>query len=81
MIRQIIFCDICGEEKEQTNHWFVAYTENGDFHISVLNPSKSVNPVAKHLCGQNCMHKMLDEFLTSTEAAHAQAAGAAKAAE
>jgi hypothetical protein len=80
MIRQIIFCDICGEEKEQTNHWFVAYIENGDFHISGLNSSNIVNPAAKHLCGQNCMHKMLDEFLTSTEGAHTQPTGAAKAA-
>ena len=80
MIRQIVSCDICREEKEQTNHWFVAYAEGGDFHVSGLNPSNSLNPGAKHLCGQNCVHKLLDEFLTSTEAGHTQPAGEAKAA-
>lgn len=80
MIRQIVSCDICGEEKEQTNHWFVAYAEGGDFHVSGLNPSNSLKPGAKHLCGENCVHKLLDEFLTSTEAGHRQPAGAAKAA-
>jgi len=74
MIRQIVSCDICGEEKEQTNHWFVAYDEGGEFRVSGLTPSNSLDLAAKHLCGESCVHKLLDEFLISTEAGHTQPA-------
>lgn len=79
MIRQIVFCDICGEEKEQTNHWFVAYDQGGEFRVSGLTPSNSQDLAAKHLCGESCVHKLLDEFLISTEAGHTPLASAAKA--
>ncbi len=78
MIRQIVSCDICGEEKEQTNHWFVAYDEGGEFRVSGLTPSNSLDLVAKHLCGESCVHKLLEEFLISTKASHTHPAGAAK---
>ncbi len=79
MIRQIVSCDICGEEKEQTNHWFVAYDQGGEFRVSGLTPSNSLDIAAKHLCGESCVHKLLDEFLISTEVGHTQPASAAKA--
>lgn len=72
MIRQIVCCDICGEEKEQTNHWFVAYDQGGEFRVSGLTSSNSQDAAAKHLCGESCVHKLLDEFLISTEARHTQ---------
>ncbi len=72
MIRQIVSCDICGEEKEHTNHWFVAYDHGGEFRISGLNASNFQDTAAKHLCGENCVHKLLDEFLTSLETGHQQ---------
>lgn len=78
MIRQIVSCDICGEEKERTNHWFVAYDQGGEFRVSGLTPSNSMDIEAKHLCGENCVHKLLDEFLISTEVGHMPPAGAAK---
>jgi len=34
VIRQAISCDICGSEKKQTNHWFVAYDQSGELRIS-----------------------------------------------
>ena len=70
MIRQIVTCDVCGEEKEQTNHWFVAWEQEGEFRISGLTQANSQETAAKHLCGENCVHKLLDEFLTSLEAGH-----------
>jgi hypothetical protein len=79
MIRQIVSCDICGEEKEQTNHWFVAYDQGGEFRVSGLTPSNSPDLAAKHLCGESCVHKLLDEFLISTEAGHRRPAAASQA--
>ncbi len=66
MIRQAISCDICGNEKRQTNHWFVAYDQAGELRISGFNSRNRLKAGTKHLCGQICLHKLVDEFLART---------------
>lgn len=66
MIRQAISCDICGNEKRQTNHWFVAYDQAGELRISGFNSRNRLKAGTKHLCGQTCLHKLVDEFLART---------------
>jgi hypothetical protein len=63
VIRQAISCDICGTEKKQTNHWFVAYDQGGELRVSGWNSRNRLRPGAKHLCGQTCLHKLVDEFM------------------
>ena len=63
MIRQAISCDICGTEKKQTNHWFVAYEQGGELRVSGWNSRNRLRPGSKHLCGQTCLHKLVDEFM------------------
>jgi hypothetical protein len=63
MIRQAISCDICGAEKKQTNHWFVAYTHAGELRVSGWGTQGKIRAGAKHLCGQTCLHKLVDEFI------------------
>lgn len=63
MIRQAISCDICGTDKQQTNHWFVAYDQNGELRISDWTSQSRLRAGAKHLCGQTCLHKLVDEFM------------------
>ena len=63
MIRQAISCDICGAEKKQTNHWFVAYTHGGELRIAGWNANGRMRAGAKHLCGQVCLHKLMDDFI------------------
>lgn len=63
MIRQAISCDICGNEKKQTNHWFVAYDQGGELRVSGWDSRNRLRPGTKHLCGQTCLHKLVDEFL------------------
>lgn len=63
VIRQAISCDICGTEKKQTNHWFVAYERNGELRLSGWQSKQTLRPKAKHLCGQKCVHRLLDEFM------------------
>ncbi|MFZ1085612.1 MAG: hypothetical protein WAN35_11665 [Terracidiphilus sp.] len=63
MIRQAISCDICGTEKKQTNHWFVAYDQGGELRVSGWNSRNRLRPGSKHLCGQTCLHKLVDEFM------------------
>ena len=63
VIRQAISCDICGTEKKQTNHWFVAYESTGELRMSGWSSRNKLRPGCKHLCGQTCLHKLVDEFM------------------
>ena len=63
MIRQAISCDICGSEKKQTNHWFVAYDQGGELRVSGWSSRNKLRPGSKHLCGQTCLHKLVDTFM------------------
>ena len=72
MIRQAISCDICGTEKRQTNHWFVAYEQGGELRMSGWSSRLRLRPGSKHLCGQTCLHKLVDEFMAKSIAVRAQ---------
>lgn len=63
MIRLAVSCDICGTEKRQTNHWFVAYEQAGELRISGWNSRRCKRAGSRHLCGQTCLHKLVDEFM------------------
>ena len=68
MIRQAISCDICGAEKKQTNHWYVACEQSGEMRLGGWNSRMRQRPGTKHLCGQTCLHKLIDEFMARTNA-------------
>jgi hypothetical protein len=72
VIRQAISCDICAAEKRQTNHWFVAYEQAGELRVSGWNSRHKLRPGAKHLCGQTCLHKLVDDFMARSIAVRAQ---------
>jgi hypothetical protein len=66
VIRQAISCDICGAEKKQTNHWFVAFEHGGELRLTGWSSRIRQNPGTKHLCGQTCLHKLVDEYIART---------------
>jgi hypothetical protein len=72
VIRQAISCDICGSEKRQTNHWFVASDLGGELRVSGWKARNKLRPGMKHLCGQTCLHKLVDEFMARDLATRAQ---------
>jgi hypothetical protein len=76
VIRQSVSCDVCGTEKRLTNHWFVALDTGGELRLSGLNLRSRARPDAKHLCGQTCLHKMVDDFVARTISSRIQAAAA-----
>jgi hypothetical protein len=78
VIRQAISCDICGSEKRQTNHWFVAYLQCGELRVCGWNSRNRLRPGSKHLCGQTCVHKLVDEFMAKDLAVRGQTASVAK---
>lgn len=66
MIRQAISCDICGTDMQQTNQWFVVYLQGSELRISRWNSQGRPRAGAKHLCGQTCLHKLVDEVMAQT---------------
>jgi hypothetical protein len=74
VIRQAISCDICAAEKRQTNHWFVAYEQGGELRVSGWTSRHRLRPNSKHLCGQTCLHKLVDEYMAKSIAGRLQRA-------
>jgi hypothetical protein len=74
VIRQAISCDICATEKKQTNHWFVAYEQGGELRVSGWLSRNRLRPGSKHLCGQTCLHKLVDEFMAKAIAVRTRGA-------
>ena len=72
MIRQAISCDVCAAEKRQTNHWFVAHEQGGELRVSGWTSRHRLRPDSKHLCGQTCLHKLVDEFMAKSIARRVQ---------
>jgi hypothetical protein len=72
LIRQAISCDICGSEKKQTNHWFVAHEQGGELRLTGWSSRNRLRPGSKHLCGQICLHKLVDEYMARTIAVRVQ---------
>lgn len=62
MIREHVTCDICGIDKKEANHWFTACEEKGTLKLSA-GVWKRKRPATKHLCGQGCVHRFIDDFL------------------
>lgn len=63
MIRQSISCDVCKMEQKQPNHWFVAFEQGMELRLSGWNSRNRTRPGAKHLCGQACLYRLLEEFM------------------
>ena len=62
MIRKAISCDICGTEMFSANHWFVARESGTELRISIWDGRNQIRGYCRHLCGQKCLHKFLDDF-------------------
>ena len=83
MIRETVTCDICGVHKFEANHWFMVVENKGSLKISPWGVPNSMRPQMKHLCGQKCVHRFVDDFLaghpggTAASAATEVAASAA----
>lgn len=63
MIRQAINCDICGAERlESTSFWFVADEVKGEIRLRGWESPQKSRRSARHLCGQKCVQRMMDNF-------------------
>jgi hypothetical protein len=58
-------CDVCGAEKKETNHWFQLVNKPAFRLESLVNPNRN----AVIVCGQECAHRALDQWLGSQKGA------------
>jgi len=66
MIRQAINCDMCGAEKVgAASHWFVADERGGELRLRAWGASKGSQKSLKHVCGQKCVQRLMDNFTAS----------------
>jgi hypothetical protein len=73
MIGQAVKCDICGLQKQETNHWLVAITRPGMEGLLFLPAEAAENPhipgfTYEDICGEACLHKRLSRWLTDLNA-------------
>ena len=71
-------CEICGAEKKQTNHWYVALTTHNTYQLVTWDVASQAGRLddnrAACICGQACAHRLLDQFLSGVTAAAARPA-------
>ncbi len=63
------FCDMCGAVRGDANHWFVVNLTNVGYHLYLWGWAEAEGRLddddANHLCGQKCVHALLDRWLTT----------------
>lgn len=68
MSRSEVFkCDVCGKQKGEANHWFLANTPVSPqpvIRICGWNIDAAYMPEFVHLCGEECVQKKVSEFLS-----------------
>ncbi len=75
VIRQTISCDMCKSEKKHSNHWFVAFEQGAELRLAGWSSRHRTRPGAKHLCGQACVYRLMDDFMARLIAMKPQAEG------
>lgn len=59
-------CSVCGVAKKETNHWYVVVISSGCAAIYTWLQAESLSIFdsarAEHLCGQLCVHKLIDRL-------------------
>jgi len=65
-------CDVCGKVRKEANHWWIALPNPAlGFYLQSWVGAEKQKMLDKdgilHLCGQECVHKCLDRFMTGME--------------
>ena len=61
MIKNTYVCK-CGNERKESNHWFLIKIVKGDFLISRWNAKKANERNVEHVCGPGCLSRLISEW-------------------
>ena len=45
------------------NHWFIAFDRGPELRIGTWSANNRHRAGTRHLCGQKCLHKLVDDFM------------------
>lgn len=54
-------CDVCGEIRGESNHWFEVVEHAGNIALAKFLGRRT----ARQVCGSKCAHALLDRWLTT----------------
>jgi len=58
----ICSCDVCGAEKRAENRWYLLSADD-TFRVEPWGDSTAPLSGHEHICGQECLHKRLSQWL------------------
>lgn len=60
-------CDECNTEKREADHRFLVMATPNQFIVTDLKRSSPISMAnQEHICGQECLHKRLSQWLEPT---------------
>lgn len=73
MVVESKVCNVCGRQKQETNHWLVAITRPGMEGIMIVPADSASGDLGEayqreDLCGQACTTKRLSQWLETLTA-------------
>ncbi len=80
MESSLITCDVCGCHKREVNHWFTSKRNPGRSKITfdTANAIYRSKSGVKHICGIQCLNKLLSQWAMRAIEAEIKAAAAKK---
>jgi hypothetical protein len=70
-----VVCDGCGAQKQKANHWYVLFIKTRGINRELVireAASAGMRVDVMDACGQSCVHKMVDRYLSSGNLQQAQ---------
>jgi hypothetical protein len=67
MRKEQVVCDVCGAQKQETNHWFVMRltgSSEASFILSLHNADCNWDHTPVDLCGEACVLKKVSELIS-----------------
>ena len=63
MRKETIHCDVCGRQKQETNHWWMAIPIGESGIDKLLIQPNDADANGFDLCGSECVQRKVSEFL------------------
>ena len=58
-------CAHCGQQRQETNHWFVTAVEGAKFRCAPLEIRRTLRKLEEPACGQQCAQKLFAKYLAT----------------
>lgn len=60
---ETVKCDVCGRQKQETNHWYQMLIRQDEMAIYCFGKVPETREDVIDLCGSECVQRKVNEFL------------------